>query len=223
MKLHILDNGYGAHIPFKDLFESVRGIYEWDGGIKRGDVIMFDGGNDISPSLYGQGASLYCGGSDRARDKQETAVFLKGAEVGVKFLGVCRGSQLLCALSGGTVIQHVVGHGGNHLVETHDGRFVEVSSTHHQMMNPFATEHELLARATHEGRAGYGGMVYSGGLSRCHLGQDGEEVIMPCEPEAVWFPKTQALALQWHPEFMPMDSECVQYSRELVKKYLLGE
>lgn len=216
--LYSVGSWYGAERPFTSLFESVVYLSETgdaDDGLPEfleGDVILFGGGSDISPTLYGQRASVYnhAKGKPSTRDLWENYIFRKGQEAGTKFLGICRGAQLLCALSGGTVVQHVTHHAGkDHEIETNDGRVLRVSSAHHQMMNPFKIpDHQLIAWSEKL-------------LSTCYISEGEENLSLQTEPEVVYFPTTNSLGIQYHPEFMSNQSEAVFYSRELVEKFLL--
>lgn len=212
--LYSVGNYYGAHHPFSDLFDAVVVINREDyatAPFDKTDVVLFGGGEDISPSIYKQKPSRYCHSSIRlsARDTFEIEVFNKAVAAGSGLLGICRGAQLLCALSGGSLIQHVTYHAGtDHEMSTSDGKIMTVCSVHHQMMNPFGTKHELIGWATHK-------------LSGVYLIEDEKKVDMEVEPEVVFFPETKALGIQYHPEFMSDKDEAVIYSRELVKKYLL--
>src|SRR5690606_26079714 len=114
------------------------------------DIALFTGGEDVDPSLYGQnvGNNTFI---NVKRDSQEKSLYHILHPKTLK-LGICRGSQFLTVMSGGSLIQHVEGHGGNHLitvVDTHPldkeeidifrvdpDRFMtmEITSTHHQMM-----------------------------------------------------------------------------------------
>jgi len=65
-------------------------------------------------------------------------------------VGICRGSQFLTVMSGGRLFQDVSGHAimGTHLIKFKDGSSLGITSTHHQMMNPFylsKNEYDLIA------------------------------------------------------------------------------
>ena len=77
------------------------------------------------------------------------------------------------------------------------------------MMNPKGTDH------IHEAWA-------EDILSNVHLVEGNRDVKVTLEPEVVYFVKTRALAMQYHPEFMPQKSRGVSYARELVSKYFLN-
>lgn len=177
-------------------------------------TFLFGGGADISPSIYNHPVSTYTGAVSAlsSRDEFEVAVFLLGFKSGSSFIGVCRGAQLLCALSGGSLYQHVENHAGrDHLIETKDGTVLSVSSAHHQMMNTEGIVSTLIAWSKDV-------------RSQFHIVE--RDVILTdvkVEPEVVYFPETKSLAMQYHPEFMPVNSEGYTYARTLVSEFILKE
>ncbi len=109
-------------------------------------------------------------------------------------------AQLLCALSGGKLIQHVVGHSGDHMLQTHDNHQLRVNSIHHQMMFPYTlpkNDYKVLGWSRRP-------------LSRTYLDGNNKENWLPNnfrECEIVKFNKTQSFAVQFHPEMMHYSSE----------------
>lgn len=214
MRLVIVGHYYGAENPFLDMFN--EHIHITSGGdipvITSDDVVLFGGGEDIAPAMYGQKPSRFCGKKERSRrDMLEEHVFKEAVKASAKMLGICRGAQLICALSGGSLVQHVTYHAGNnHMMLTNTDELIEVCSVHHQMMNPFNINHELIGWAKEN-------------LSSCYIGEREKNIDIKCEPEIVFFPDVKALGIQYHPEFMSMSDRAVEYARELVQQYLLGE
>ena len=155
------------------------------------DILLLHGGEDISPSLYNHPVSEYTGATKRPsrRDSIEWSMLQRAIELGIPIVGICRGAQMLCAAAGGYLIQHVDNHSGDHIVETSEGDDVVTNSCHHQMMYPFDVDHELLMWTKYK-RSGR------------HITGFEESINVPCEPEAVFFPKIKGFAPQWHPEWM---------------------
>lgn len=171
------------------------------------------GGGDIHPSWYNRrniASDVYHKPS--IRDEQEARMMSKAIEIGLPILGVCRGAQMACALTGGILIQDVSGHHGSHYVKTSDGKRLITSSVHHQMMFPWKVNYELLAWS-------------DPAQSSKYVGLEEEEVELQrqnVEPEVVWFPDIKCLAVQGHPEFMDYDCEMNSYIHELMDKYGLS-
>jgi GMP synthase-like glutamine amidotransferase len=100
------------------------------------DLIIFSGGEDINPCIYGQSnkSSSY----SENRDNIEKSILHNAIDYGVKMLGVCRGHQLINAVLGGSLIQdlYTVGapHKGNHGFDFNRQTWIPgiVNSMHHQ-------------------------------------------------------------------------------------------
>ena len=132
----------------------------------------------------------------------------------IPMIGVCRGAQLACAFAGGSLAQHVTGHGHNHKITTlRDGEVVTTSS-HHQMMNPAGTDGLVLAWSTER-------------LSQCYQGERAVDIVSMKErdePEIVWFGSTRTLAIQGHPEWCKdAEDPFAKLCRTYVRRYCLGE
>lgn len=180
------------------------------------DLVSFGGGQDVHPSVYHhQNVASHVGGANLSfRDLFEMQVWKMATARGKPIVGICRGAQLACALSGGFLLQHVSNHaGGEHILTTLDGP-VSMSSYHHQMMYPFDIPHKMLGWTTN--------IIGSSYNYDYHTAKKlNKEILKEKEPEIVLFPETKALAIQGHPEFYsdPAD-EPVRYSRHLINKYL---
>ena len=77
------------------------------------DGIIFSGGGDLDPALYGQNRHDETGGIVEERDRGELALLEVALTRDMPVLAVCRGSQLLNVRLGGDLVQHlpeVVGH-----------------------------------------------------------------------------------------------------------------
>jgi gamma-glutamyl-gamma-aminobutyrate hydrolase PuuD len=143
------------------------------------------------------------------RDEAEERMWNKAQQSNLAVLGICRGSQFVCAKSGGKLIQHCDNHTYNHSIITRDNRVLEMTSTHHQMMYPWDTKHELIAWAPRRSPQ----YVFDGDI---------KHDLMEREPEIVFFPETRALAVQGHPEYFSNKNHAtVAYIRSIVKDLLL--
>lgn len=171
--------------------------------LQTGDILITHGGEDIAPVLYNKGRSSWSGTSKNSdevmskRDAIEWNLMKRAVELGVPIVGICRGAQMLCALAGGYLIQHVNGHSGQHTITTYDNKQLTVNSIHHQMMYPFDCPHELIAWSSEK-------------LSDVYFDVD-DDVDVPVEPEFVYFPTVKGFAIQWHPEMMNENAPATQY------------
>ena len=174
-------------------------------------ILILHGGSDISPSIYNHKPSKHTGADNElsVRDLSEVLLARRAIELGIPIYGICRGAQLACALAGGSLIQHVTGHvGGSHKVKTTTSVVLSTTTCHHQMMNPWEINHELLAWAAPN-------------QSSCYIVEEEKQVEMQVEPEVVFFPEIKCLAIQGHPEWMAKDSPFVQYCLNLIEEKFL--
>lgn len=113
-------------------FTEVRAVVE-------ADVVCFPGGADIYPGIYGHPqVNSLTRSVIMTRDAAEIAFFQTALNLGKAMIGFCRGAQLLHALNGGTLYQHVDRHQGNRhdTTDITTGKVYSINSIHHQMMYP---------------------------------------------------------------------------------------
>jgi gamma-glutamyl-gamma-aminobutyrate hydrolase PuuD len=181
--------------------------------IRSADMIQFTGGEDVTPAIYGEERHPHTGFSFE-RDVYEAGYFAIAERMGIPMSGICRGGQFLNVMSGGRMYQHVSAHatGRNHdLVDVNTGRAISVSSTHHQMM--IAGPDSVLVAT-----ANLGGFKES--VQR--IGEDKTGVVRVVDKqdvESVYYPNTQALCFQPHPEFFNPGHECFEYYFELIERH----
>ncbi len=78
------------------------------------NLVLFAGGEDVSPGMYGESAHPTTSANWR-RDVEEADLFNTCQMSGVPTLGICRGSQFLCVSHGGKLVQHQ-SHPGSHKI-----------------------------------------------------------------------------------------------------------
>ena len=171
------------------------------------DCVVFTGGEDVHPSFYGE-EKLITTGSNMARDDREEGIFLEASRRGIPMVGICRGSQFLTVMNGGKLHQHIRNHGlvGTHSITTNDGRKLQVTSTHHQMMIPKC---EMVG----EDEQQYELIAYAKDMAFRAVR----------EPEVVWYKRYNCLAVQYHPEYMDEESDGWKYFQELLGKYIFNK
>jgi putative glutamine amidotransferase len=89
------------------------------------DGIVFSGGSDLDPTLYGASAHPETGGVVRERDDFELSLMRAALERDVPMLAICRGSQVLNVALGGDLEQHVPDRVGTKLHREVPGVFSE--------------------------------------------------------------------------------------------------
>jgi putative glutamine amidotransferase len=71
------------------------------------DGVIFSGGSDLDPALYGQEAHPETKGFVAERDRAEFALLQAALARDMPVLAVCRGSQVLNVALGGDLVQHL--------------------------------------------------------------------------------------------------------------------
>ena len=207
--MRLVSSIYPDYYPFQegmsDVFDSfINSSNEAD--LQEGDVLLVWGGEDISPALYDEPVNVFGDGSitPSRRDQIEWGMMLRAKALGIPIIGICRGAQMLCALAGGSLWQHVDNHAGaRHYVETYDGQKLLTNSVHHQMM-----------RLDGIPRSDYQLIGWTDPRSEhYHYGARAIHSVTPdqVDPEFVWFNRINGFAIQWHPEFVDYPDEATDY------------
>lgn len=76
-----------------------------DRALKACAGVVFCGGHDLAPELYGQTAGPALEATCPERDAMEPYVFAQARAAGMPILGICRGLQLINVCMGGTLYQ----------------------------------------------------------------------------------------------------------------------
>lgn len=219
--MRIIDIGLNFGMPVSRVFQpwdhqrvSCPTIAEAERQMATADLVCFGGGADIHPSLYNhKNMASHTSDLPSKRDLFEVEIWKLAVELKKPILGICRGAQFACAMSGGSLIQDVNAHAGaEHELICDDGRKeLFMSTVHHQMMYLGDVKN-------------YNLIAWTNGLStRATTDPTKIRVAVPMEkePEIVFFKDTNALAIQGHPEFYSNPNvPPVKYTRELVEKYL---
>lgn len=178
--------------------------------IEEADLVIFTGGEDVCPDLYGHPiheTTYY----NKTRDLKEVEAFLNTIALNKPILGICRGAQFICTMAGGTLIQHQ-SHPAMHYITTNDGKKILVNSTHHQrqcLKHILSNEYTLLAWAEHLSPYSYEG--------NNNNYPEAEEV------EVCYYNKINSLAIQFHPEMFHCPLQGKEYALNLVNKLLKKE
>ena len=199
----------------KDLTKLIK-MLEWEPVVSLSanpDVLLFAGGQDISPSLYGQKPLATTDKPNLYRDGCEIQAYMWSqllVDRPVWKIGICRGMQLLNVLNGGKLQQHVDNHVdptngavihqleylGKNKQDTY-GTFV--NSHHHQMIIPPSN-----GKQKHNP---YQILCQTLGVMN--------------DPEAIYFPNTHSIGVQWHPEWAEdTDSGSFRMFKRIVDDYV---
>ena len=162
------------------------------------DGVLFAGGRDVNPDLYGESPGEHTDVPDIRRDAWEFALLNSALEREIPTLFICRGAQVLNVALGGTLYQDIATQYENPEIHVHEdydkhahnitweagsglGKLYpeqgcsKVISIHHQAINALGKGLRIEARSTEDGLI--------------------EAVRLEGKP--------YVLGLQWHPEFHP--------------------
>lgn len=158
--------------------------------IEQADVVVFTGGSDVNPALYGELPHIRSFWDER-RDEEDLEIYEKCLELGIPMIGVCRGAQFLHVANGGRLYQDVDNHNGSHSMwDTRSKRLLQkVSSVHHQMCIPnTGGGMEIVATAT------------SVAKNKWRNSTENDE-FKGSEIEAFFYRDTCCFGVQGHPEY----------------------
>ena len=155
------------------------------------DGLLFSGGSDLDPEIYGQKAHAETDGVVPERDRAEIALLQAALERDMPVLAVCRGSQVLNVARGGDLVQHLPDMVGDEKHKHTPGVFADhdvdlVSGTRVQQI---LGDHAPVKSHHHQG---YGRL--GEGLREAARADDG--TIEALEDPSLRF----ALGVLWHPE-----------------------
>lgn len=179
--------------------------------MEEADLVLFTGGEDVTPSFYNepQHPRTY---NSLIRDNVEKIEFNKAVELNKHIIGICRGSQFVCAMSGGKLVQHQSNPSYIHDIYTYDGNILEITSTHHQAQYPWNLPEE-----------DYEILGWTKNMLPFHEDGNQQELPMASEKECeiVYYKQTKALGIQGHPEMMFDESHpTIIWLRELLNKHM---
>jgi gamma-glutamyl-gamma-aminobutyrate hydrolase PuuD len=153
--------------------------------------LIFSGGSDLDPELYGQEAHAETLGVARNRDTAELALLEAALERDMPILAICRGSQVLNVARGGDLVQHLPDLVGDERHKHTPGTFADhdVSVEDGSRLSSVVGERAPVKSHHHQGLGKVGE-----GLRVVAHAEDGTI-------EAVEDPTRRfALGVLWHPE-----------------------
>lgn len=141
------------------------------GQLEHIDALFLTGGNDINPATYGENPHPKLENVEAGRDEYELELIHLALDKDIPILGICRGSQLLNSVAGGTMYQDLDSEYGegliqhrqtsnrdflNHKIEIFEGTKLHditgvtemsVNSFHHQANHDIGASFEVAAVA----------------------------------------------------------------------------
>jgi gamma-glutamyl-gamma-aminobutyrate hydrolase PuuD len=217
--MKIFDLGLTAGGALHTIFESWKPeVQEFDPNksiaaqLQGVDLLLFSGGTDVDPNLY-QHRNVASSPPDKVRDARETLFYKVARQMSIPMVGVCRGSQFLCVMNGGWLVQDVDNHanGENHDVFLHDGSIINTNSTHHQLSIPPAERDVVVLGGTKNRITRW----------RYDTTWKAHFRIAEVEPEIIYYQRAKCLGFQFHPEYYPTGHPVPKLVCKYVNDYLL--
>ena len=176
------------------------------------DGLIFSGGGDIAPAVYGQEPHPATDAPVPARDEAELLLLRAALERDLPVLAICRGSQVLNVALGGDLVQHLPDVVGDGKHKRTPGTFAD----HEVELEPSTRIGALLGeRAPVKSHHHQGFGAIGRGLSVAARAEDGT-------PEALEDPSRRFMVgVLWHPEagedarlFAALAAEATRYRAE---------
>jgi gamma-glutamyl-gamma-aminobutyrate hydrolase PuuD len=208
-KKALIVNGFSYGAAIRGLIEVTPAVVEFLGEPERFALVMFTGGADVSPNLYGDESPKHYCSVNPERDLAEARIFAVARSAGIMMTGICRGIQFLNVMNGGRMMHHINAHAGSshYCGTTTEPEPISCNSLHHQMVIP---PDNAIVTAWASSR-----------LSDVYIGRnDEEEHYEGPEVEAVIYPETKCFGVQWHPEMQQATSTGYQYYFNMVRRAL---
>ena len=161
-----------------------------DAVLDRLDAVVFAGGADLDPALYGEEPHEQTAGIRPERDAAEVPLMRSALDRDVPVLGICRGMQLLAVVRGGSLVQHLPEAVGHERHRPSKG----VYGLHDVKLEPGSRIHGILGEQASVPSYHHQGLASPGALTVTGWADDGT-------PEAVEDPTRRfAVGVLWHPE-----------------------
>ena len=177
--------------------------------------VLFTGGVDFNPSLYGESPHPLLGDLDLDRDKFEMALFEKVFHhTDLPILGVCRGFQLFNVGLGGTLWQDLPSQRPSHV--HHSQRDHRYKAVHPLKVDGESTMGKLLSKVIAVNSLHHQGIKdLAKGLKPVAWSPDGlieavEAEDHPCRFAAQWHPENM---VHTYPEFIHLFNHLVESAR----------
>ncbi len=164
--------------------------------LSRVDGLLFTGGGDIGPQLYGGSRHPQVSGIDPDRDRTELLLYQAARQNDLPFFGICRGLQLVNVAQGGTLYEHIIDQHPDALDHSHNSEHGRDRLAHQLRLTAGSNLERILGQSTLEVNSLHhqGIRKLGAGLRATAYAPDG--LIEGIELENHDF----GLAVQWHPE-----------------------
>lgn len=163
------------------------------------DGVLFTGGPDIHPFLFGEETLEGCGDVSSVRDGMELAFFPLIKERRKPILGICRGAQLINVALGGNIYQDIPSQFKSEPPIAHNQPFQYTTAAHRVNIVPGTKLEQIVGgKSSIEVNSMHHQAIKdpAPGLTVSGRSQDGltEAIELKCYPFLI--------GVQWHPEYL---------------------
>lgn len=188
------------------------------------DALLFLGGSDINPQIYHHEPLSTPPKPNSPREIHEITCWKLAQQLGKPSVGICRGAQLLWALSGGILWQDLQGHSGNikhkcSLILPNDTPLeILINSEHHQgLAFPVNIKfNPIIIGKSDQGNNFLSGKALFASQENANIKHNDPIIV----PEIAWNPTTNCFMIQGHPEWMSPKSDYYRLCAALIEHYV---
>lgn len=191
--------------------------------LEQADLVIFTGGADVHPIFYSKEKPVDNISHDLKKDEREVLIYNNALQMNIPMLGICRGAQFLTVMNGGKLIQDVFpqSSGQKEIITTsNEGhKKLVVQSDHHQEMYPINLKDEdykILGFSFYS-------PIYRALHHKKNINM--KDFLYGITLENVFYPDTQCLCVQTHPEWLDDlrtgENESLEYFNTLLESLML--
>ena len=205
-----VESFYSYKSVVDDFGETTGDVYDLLSKPEEFKLVLFSGGEDVNPALYGHESPDRLCFYRESRDQLDIKIFKTAQKNNIKMTGICRGLQFLNVMSGGTMIHHLDKHEGcsmHSFISPRMDHEIYVNSLHHQMVVP--SKDAFIIGSTEKQIA-----------TVCFGNYDQPITKQEPDVEALYMPTINACGVQYHPEMMHNDSEGFKFFHRMINEFL---
>lgn len=166
------------------------------------DGLLLPGGADVSPAMYGQTPIKECGKPNEIRDKAEPEILNAFLKTGKPIFAICRGTQLLNVVKGGTLKQDIK----SEQTYKHSDFLSRASSIHGVNIERKSMLFDIMKRESIDVNSMHHQVIDKVGNGLKVTAKSSDGFVEAIELENHPF----CIGVQWHPEHMSKKSELQQ-------------
>ena len=183
------------------------------------DGLLLPGGGDIEPCRYNEPRYHVNGiskikGVSKSRDALEIQLCQKALEADIPIFGICRGIQIMCIATGGSLYQDIHTQLKNCLL--HKDEESTNDARHYIKIQPHSLLNQLTAESVTEVNSSHHQAVKVIGEGFVVTAQSEDGIIEAIEAPSKWF----VIGVQYHPERMLKAPELREHAQKLFEAFI---